>query len=93
MAKDFALTSGSMSPMLKRGIGLSYLDLPFGTSVEVQIRNKQLKGRHSYSILMSEIPDNWPTLKIMSGYRQTTEKESKLVSLITHKMRFPMLFL
>ena len=43
--KISVLTSGSMSPMLKRGIGLSYLDLPFGTSVEVQIRNKQLKGR------------------------------------------------
>ena len=43
--KISVLTSGSMSPLLKRGIGLSYLDLPFGTSVEVQIRNKQLKGR------------------------------------------------
>ena len=39
------LTSGSLSPILKRGIGLSYLDLPIGTTVTVSIRNKQLKGR------------------------------------------------
>ena len=39
------LTSGSLSPILKRGIGLSYLDLPIGTMVNVLIRNKQLKGR------------------------------------------------
>ena len=39
------LTSGSLSPILKRGIGLSYLDLPNGTTVNVSIRNKQLKGR------------------------------------------------
>ena len=39
------LTSGSLSPILKRGIGLSYLDLPIGTTVNVSIRNKQLKGR------------------------------------------------
>ena len=39
------LTSGSLSPILKRGIGLSYLDLPIGTTVNVLIRNKQLKGR------------------------------------------------
>ena len=39
------LTSGSLSPILKRGIGLSYLDLPIGTMVTVLIRNKQLKGR------------------------------------------------
>tara|TARA_B100001094_G_scaffold118590_1_gene114378 strand:- start:17045 stop:18079 length:1035 start_codon:yes stop_codon:yes gene_type:complete len=39
------LTSGSLSPLLKRGIGLSYLDLPIGTTVNISIRNKQLKGR------------------------------------------------
>ncbi len=39
------LTSGSLSPILKRGIGLSYTDLPIGTTVNVSIRNKQLKGR------------------------------------------------
>ena len=39
------ITSGSLSPILKRGIGLSYLDLPIGTMVTVLIRNKQLKGR------------------------------------------------
>ena len=39
------LTSGSLSPMLKRGIGLSYLDLPIGTNVNIQVRDKQLKGR------------------------------------------------
>ena len=39
------LTSGSLSPILKRGIGLSYLDLPIGSMVNVLIRNKQLKGR------------------------------------------------
>ena len=39
------LTSGSLSPILKRGIGLSYLDLPVGTTVNIMIRNKQLKGR------------------------------------------------
>ena len=39
------LTSGSLSPILKRGIGLSYIDLPIGTTVNVSIRNKQLKGR------------------------------------------------
>ena len=43
--KISALTSGSLSPILKRGIGLSYLDLPIGTMVNVLIRNKQLKGR------------------------------------------------
>ena len=43
--KISALTSGSLSPILKRGIGLSYLDLPIGTTVNVSIRNKQLKGR------------------------------------------------
>jgi hypothetical protein len=31
--------------MLKRGIGLSYLDLPIGTNVNIQVRDKQLKGR------------------------------------------------
>ena len=30
--KISALTSGSLSPILKRGIGLSYLDLPIGTT-------------------------------------------------------------
>ena len=39
------LTSGSLSPMLKRGIGLSYLDVPVGTPVNILVRNKQLKGR------------------------------------------------
>ncbi len=39
------LTSGSLSPILKRGIGLSYVDLPVGTTVNIMIRNKQLKGR------------------------------------------------
>ena len=39
------LTSGSLSPILKRGIGLSYLDLAVGTTVNIMIRNKQLKGR------------------------------------------------
>ncbi len=39
------LTSGSLSPILKRGIGLSYVDLPVGTTVNILIRNKQLKGR------------------------------------------------
>ena len=39
------LTSGSLSPILKRGIGLSYLDLPVGTTINIMIRNKQLKGR------------------------------------------------
>ena len=39
------LTSGSLSPILKRGIGLSYIDLPIGTTVNILIRNKQLKGR------------------------------------------------
>jgi len=39
------ITSGSLSPILKRGIGLSYVDLPVDTSVNILIRNKQLKGR------------------------------------------------
>ena len=39
------LTSGSLSPILKRGIGLSYIDLPVGSTVNIMIRNKQLKGR------------------------------------------------
>ena len=39
------LTSGSLSPILKRGIGLSYVDLPVGSTVNIMIRNKQLKGR------------------------------------------------
>ena len=39
------ITSGSLSPILKRGIGLSYVDLPVGTSINILIRNKQLKGR------------------------------------------------
>ena len=39
------LTSGSLSPILRRGIGLSYLNLEIGTQVSILIRNKQLKGR------------------------------------------------
>ena len=39
------LTSGSLSPILKRGIGLAYVDIPIGSTVNVLIRDKQLKGR------------------------------------------------
>ena len=41
------ITSGTMSPTLGIGIGMAYIDKDFsktGTSVKVQIRNKQIKA-------------------------------------------------
>ena len=42
------VTSGTMSPMLKKGIGMGYVQIAFtepGTEIFVQIRNKLLKAR------------------------------------------------
>lgn len=39
------LTSGTLSPSLRRGIGLAYLDLDFGTSISVEVRGNHLNGR------------------------------------------------
>lgn len=42
------VTSGTMSPMLKKGIGMAYLNNVFtteGTEVNIEIRNKRLKAR------------------------------------------------
>ena len=41
------VTSGTMSPTLGIGIGMAYIDKDFsktGTSVKVQIRNKQIEA-------------------------------------------------
>jgi aminomethyltransferase len=39
------LTSGSMSPTIRKGIGLAYLDLPINSSVTVMVRGNHLNGR------------------------------------------------
>ena len=40
-----SLTSGTLSPTLKRGIGLAYLAAGPGTGVAVEVRGKPLRGR------------------------------------------------
>jgi aminomethyltransferase len=42
------VTSGTMSPVLKKGIGMAYLDKDFwqeGTEIYINVRNKHLKAR------------------------------------------------
>ena len=39
------LTSGSMSPTIRKGIGLAYLDLPINSKVTVMVRGNHLNGR------------------------------------------------
>ena len=39
------LTSGSMSPTIRKGIGLAYLDLPINSRVTVMVRDNHLNGR------------------------------------------------
>ena len=39
------LTSGSLSPILRKGIGLSYLDLDIDSEVTIEVRGKHLNGR------------------------------------------------
>ena len=42
------VTSGTVSPMLERGIGMGYIDVPFhkrGTEILIQIRKKQLPAQ------------------------------------------------
>lgn len=39
------LTSGSMSPSIRKGIGLAYLNLPVNSSVSVVVRDNNLNGR------------------------------------------------
>ena len=39
------LTSGSLSPMLRKGIGMAYLNLEIGESVSVEVRGNNLNGR------------------------------------------------
>ena len=39
------LTSGSLSPTLRKGIGMAYLDLDIGESVSVEVRGNHLNGR------------------------------------------------
>jgi aminomethyltransferase len=41
------VTSGTMSPMLKKGIGMAYLDKPYwkdGSEIYVKVRNKLAKA-------------------------------------------------
>jgi len=39
------LTSGSMSPILRKGIGLAYVELPLDSKVTVDVRGNHLNGR------------------------------------------------
>ena len=39
------LTSGSLSPILKKGIGLAYMDLDIDSKITVEVRGKHLNGR------------------------------------------------
>ena len=39
------LTSGSLSPMLRKGIGLAYMDLDINSKITVEVRGKHLNGR------------------------------------------------
>ena len=39
------LTSGSLSPTLRKGIGLSYVDLDVGSEITIEVRGKHLNGR------------------------------------------------
>ena len=39
------LTSGTLSPTIRKGIGLAYLDLPIGAQVTVEVRGNHLNGR------------------------------------------------
>ena len=43
------VTSGTMSPMMKKGIGMAYITNPnywkFGTEIFIKVRNKQLKAK------------------------------------------------
>jgi len=39
------LTSGSLSPSLRKGIGLAYLDLPMNSNITVEVRGNHLNGR------------------------------------------------
>jgi len=39
------LTSGSLSPTLRKGIGMAYLNLGIGESVSVEVRGNHLNGR------------------------------------------------
>ena len=43
--KISSLTSGSLSPSLRKGIGLAYLDLDVGTLITVEVRGNHLNGR------------------------------------------------
>jgi len=43
--KISSLTSGSLSPTLRKGIGLAYLDLDIGTPISVEVRGNHLNGR------------------------------------------------
>ena len=43
--KISTLTSGSMSPSIRRGIGLAYLDLPLDSLVTIDVRGNHLNGR------------------------------------------------
>ena len=39
-----SLTSGSMSPTIRKGIGLAYLNLPINSRVTVEVRGNHLNG-------------------------------------------------
>jgi len=42
------VTSGTMSPMMEKGIGMAYLDKGFwkeGTEIHIPVRNKSLKAK------------------------------------------------
>ena len=42
--KISSLTSGSLSPSLRKGIGMAYLDLQIGDSITVEVRGNHLNG-------------------------------------------------
>ena len=44
-SKISSLTSGSLSPSLRKGIGLAYLELDIGTPITVEVRGNHLNGR------------------------------------------------
>ena len=43
--KVSSLTSGTLSPSIRKGIGMAYLDLDIGESVTVEVRGNHLNGR------------------------------------------------
>ena len=42
--KVSSLTSGTLSPTIRKGIGMAYLDLDIGEPVTVEVRGNHLNG-------------------------------------------------